>query len=243
MDISGLRLAIETSNPSASHDDHGSLALGVIEDDRLAEEIAFQALPNTSRQDVALFPCIEALLKQAGMTPRDLRTIAVSLGPGGYTSVRVGVACASSMATSLGIGCVGVPTSHVAVAGARLRGVVETDEGVCVALAGKGDTSWYALAGPHSNVPDAIGVCDSELLTERIDRAGVDVRAIVADDYWPDSHRRAIGNLGWRVGTLVLNASLCLRASCEHACVHPRDLVPIYPREPEAVKLWRARKG
>ncbi|MHC4975220.1 MAG: tRNA (adenosine(37)-N6)-threonylcarbamoyltransferase complex dimerization subunit type 1 TsaB [Planctomycetota bacterium] len=241
MDADGLRLAIETSNPSASVEDNGSVALGVVSNGELVEELALERLDIAHRQDVELVPAIERALRRGGRTPGDLRSIAVSCGPGGYTSIRVGMACATSMAIALGIGCVGVPTSSVAALGARTRGIVARDEAVGVSLSSKGESSWYAIADPREAVAQQIGVHDESSFLDALESASPGVRTLVADDHWPESHKRAAHERGWRVGTLVLDASLCLRASSGHDVVHPANLAPIYPREPEAVKLWRTR--
>jgi NhaP-type Na+/H+ or K+/H+ antiporter len=41
----------------------------------------------------------------------------------------------------------------------------------------------------------------------------------------------------------VFDAAACLRVGATLAPIDPVELVPIYPREPDAVTLWRARKG
>jgi tRNA threonylcarbamoyl adenosine modification protein YeaZ len=51
-----------------------------------------------------LIPTLEALVKEAGRTPRDLRGVACCVGPGGFTSLRIGVATAEGLALT------GLPT-------------------------------------------------------------------------------------------------------------------------------------
>lgn len=51
-----------------------------------------------------LIPTLEAVMAEAGGTPRDLSGVAVCLGPGGFTSLRIGVA------TAEGLGLTGLPT-------------------------------------------------------------------------------------------------------------------------------------
>lgn len=53
-------------------------------------------------------PAIAALLEAQGLAPKDLEGIAVDIGPGSFTGVRVGVATAKALAMGLGIPLVGV---------------------------------------------------------------------------------------------------------------------------------------
>jgi len=49
-----------------------------------------------------LIPAIHDLLSEAGLTPRDLGGIAVGIGPGSYTGLRIGVTAAKTLAYALG---------------------------------------------------------------------------------------------------------------------------------------------
>lgn len=51
-----------------------------------------------------LIPTLDALMAEAGTAPRDLTGVAACLGPGGFTSLRIGVA------TAEGLGLTGLPT-------------------------------------------------------------------------------------------------------------------------------------
>ena len=50
------------------------------------------------------------LLNEASLSPADVNTIAVSIGPGSFTGLRVGVACAKTWAYATGANVVGVET-------------------------------------------------------------------------------------------------------------------------------------
>lgn len=86
-----------------------------------------------------LLPRIELLLRGQGLEPRDLRAIGVSVGPGSFTGVRVGMATAKGLAYALGIGCAGLSTLE-ALARAADRTFGPRAAVVCPALdAGRGE--------------------------------------------------------------------------------------------------------
>jgi tRNA threonylcarbamoyladenosine biosynthesis protein TsaB len=61
---------------------------------------------------------VDALLRQAGAHPADLQRLAVGIGPGSFTGVRIGLAAARGLALSLGLEGAGVSTLAALGAGA-----------------------------------------------------------------------------------------------------------------------------
>jgi tRNA threonylcarbamoyladenosine biosynthesis protein TsaB len=61
---------------------------------------------------------VDALLRQAGAHPSDLGRLAVGLGPGSFTGVRIGLAVAQGLALSLDVPGAGVSTLAALAAGA-----------------------------------------------------------------------------------------------------------------------------
>ncbi|HEX4323106.1 MAG TPA: tRNA (adenosine(37)-N6)-threonylcarbamoyltransferase complex dimerization subunit type 1 TsaB [Gaiellaceae bacterium] len=61
---------------------------------------------------------VDALLRQAGAHPSDLDRLAVGLGPGSFTGVRIGLAVARGLALSLELAGSGVSTLAALAAGA-----------------------------------------------------------------------------------------------------------------------------
>jgi tRNA threonylcarbamoyl adenosine modification protein YeaZ len=60
----------------------------------------------------------DELLRSAGCTPRDLDLLAVGVGPGSFTGVRIGLAAARGVALALGLPVAGVSTLEALAAGA-----------------------------------------------------------------------------------------------------------------------------
>jgi tRNA threonylcarbamoyladenosine biosynthesis protein TsaB len=90
-------LAIETSTSLAS--------VALVEGGRLVLARA-HARPKQSAE--RLLPMIAEVLAEAGWKKSDLARLGVSIGPGSFTGLRVGIACAQGLALGLGIPLVGV---------------------------------------------------------------------------------------------------------------------------------------
>lgn len=63
-----------------------------------------------------LMPMIEGILKESDITPPQLDLVAVSIGPGSFTGLRIGLATARGLALSLSIPCIGASTFEVCAA-------------------------------------------------------------------------------------------------------------------------------
>jgi len=95
-----LALGIETSTPTAS--------IALMDDESLIAEVLFSGQMNLAEQ---LAPRIKELLVHEGVRLAGLDGIAVSLGPGSFTGLRIGVATAKALAHAVGLPLVGVPTA------------------------------------------------------------------------------------------------------------------------------------
>lgn len=100
-------LAIDTSTPRAA------VALRT-------SDGAIQSLePDPARKHASgLVPAMRDLLKSAGLTPKQLDGLAVGLGPGSFTGLRVGVAAVKTLAFATGVPLAGLDSLEILARGA-----------------------------------------------------------------------------------------------------------------------------
>ncbi|MEX0712672.1 MAG: tRNA (adenosine(37)-N6)-threonylcarbamoyltransferase complex dimerization subunit type 1 TsaB, partial [Pirellulales bacterium] len=84
-------LALETSGKSGS--------VAVLRGDVLLAE---EPLEPSQRSAQSLAPAMRQLLEAVAWTPRDVQLVAVTLGPGSFTGLRVGVTTAKTFAYAVG---------------------------------------------------------------------------------------------------------------------------------------------
>jgi tRNA threonylcarbamoyladenosine biosynthesis protein TsaB len=77
-----------------------------------------EVLGERASRAVTLLEDVDALLRQAGKHTGDLDALAVGIGPGSFTGVRIGLATARGLALALGIPAAGVSTLDALAAGA-----------------------------------------------------------------------------------------------------------------------------
>jgi tRNA threonylcarbamoyladenosine biosynthesis protein TsaB len=89
------------------------VGVAILDKAGLVAEYRFEATRSRSER---LMPMIDRVLKDSQMTPQDLEGLAVSMGPGSFTGLRVGLSTAKGLAFALGLPVVGVPTLEVLAA-------------------------------------------------------------------------------------------------------------------------------
>ena len=77
-----------------------------------------EVLGERASRAVTLLEDVDALLRQGGAHPRDLDGLAIGIGPGSFTGVRIGLAVARGLALALDLPGAGVSTLAALAAGA-----------------------------------------------------------------------------------------------------------------------------
>lgn len=256
-----LTLAIETSNPSIGADATGpitagpGIAMGRVDvGSGEVEGIGSELLDPGRRTEEELAPAIARLCGRAGVRAAEIERIAVSVGPGGYTALRIAIVTAKLLAEVSGGRCVAIPSAHVA-AWHVLRDADERAEGVAgavgagtfaVALQSKADAAFVTFFKKDDATGRAVALDEGALLTADEFSARASERGAVAlagDQHLPSSFRERALAAGIPVVAPRLSAQAVLDLSAWYTAVPPDGLAPMYAREPEAVTKWRELRG
>ena len=194
------------------------------------------ALESASGVDDQLMPAIKQLFDEVGAQPQDLSLIGVSIGPGGFTGLRVAVSTARTLAMTTGCRVVAVPSAIVAA-----MGYSETEGDVAILLAGRRDSVWLTRVGPDHGIVGKPGLVCEESVASAI--AGC--VAVLGDEHVPQPLQEAVAAAHHALTPPQWDPLVCLQAAERAAAggqyADPRTLEPLYPRPPEAVRLFQAR--
>jgi tRNA threonylcarbamoyladenosine biosynthesis protein TsaB len=108
-----------------------------------------KATESARRHGRDLIPQLSALLDEAGLRAQDLDGIAVGLGPGSYTGLRVGVTAAKTLAYATGAALVGLDSLQAIGRNAPL----EATRVAVIADAQRGEISVADLMRPAAGAP------------------------------------------------------------------------------------------
>jgi tRNA threonylcarbamoyladenosine biosynthesis protein TsaB len=194
----------------------------------LVSESAWQCQRNHS---VELLPAIDRLLTDASVAKGDLTAVFVSIGPGMYTGLRVGVATAQGLARAADLPLVGVGRLELdAYPHASFGGDV-----VAVHQAGRGDLAWATyraepwreIAAPRLTKAEELAdsLRERTLLTGEIDETLAALLAERAGNHAEITEPATIGRAVAlaRLGQARLDAG---------AAGEPALVAPVYLRPP-----------
>jgi tRNA threonylcarbamoyladenosine biosynthesis protein TsaB len=221
-------LAIESSTPGAS--------VALVED---ATTLAAASRIDPRGHATFLVPAIDFCFDQVGWSPSDLDAIAVDIGPGLYTGIRVGVATAQGLAAAFGIPVIpGVSLDAIALearTGHRLIwALVDVRRGE------------FAVARYHPVPGGVVRESDPELVTPEVLRAQLDSapeESLVVGDTGglPDGltmglHRVKLGRPRYPYAVALAEAARGKYEKDEFP--PPTEIRPIYLREADVTINW-----
>jgi tRNA threonylcarbamoyladenosine biosynthesis protein TsaB len=220
----GPVLGLDTGTTSAH--------LGVVSEGRVLASVAHPA----KSHGVDLPELVEAVMGQAGLKFKDLTGIAVGIGPGSFTGLRVGVSYVKGLALAVKTKVAGVPSlDAIALCAAEARR--DSSVTICPVIdARKGEvyTSLYHVAADALERREDDRVVKIELLVKELAGSVVFSGEVKAEEAC--EHFRDIGGSGEVVGNARLQLIGGFIAALGAARVVEGDLEPIMGLEPRYVR-------
>ena len=227
-------LAIDTATQVSS--------VAVASEVRLCAELTMQARLTHSE---TLLPHMEQVLKMANVKKEELEGIAVSLGPGSFTGLRIGLAAAKAVCYALKLPLIGVPTLealawHYPVYGVRVMTLLDAQKG----NAYRQSFCWHnGRMEPQeeitvSSLPKVIASC-AEMKEQVVLLGDVVPKKIAGKFELPSNVSLAPAHLVMPRAACVAMVGLKKLAAGEKGNV--MDMEPIYIRRSEAEVLWEKR--
>jgi tRNA threonylcarbamoyladenosine biosynthesis protein TsaB len=125
----------------------------------LAEESWYSAMAHS----IELMPRVERMLRTVGTAVQELAAIGVSLGPGSFTGLRIGLAAAKGMALPHRLPVIGIPTLDAAAFPFKMEeqpvwAVIEAGRGrLGVACYGISNQGWRQTSTPTITTVEGLG--------------------------------------------------------------------------------------
>lgn len=227
-------LAIDTATQVSS--------VAVASEARLFAEITMQARLTHSE---TLLPHMEQVLKMANVKKEDLDGIVVSIGPGSFTGLRIGLAAAKAVCYALKLPLIGVPTLeamawHYPVPGVRIVTLLDAQKG----------NAYRQSFRFHEGLMEAQEEITVSSLPEVISSCGaMKEQVVLLGDVVPKKIAGKLelpANVSLAPAHLVMPRAACvaivgLRKLAAGEVGNVMDMEPVYIRRSEAEVLWEKR--
>ncbi len=228
-------LAVDCADKAAS--------CAVVEDGVLISESFVSAGLTHSR---TLMPMVESMLQNSEQALQDIDLFAVTVGPGSFTGLRIGIAAVKGMAFGCNKRCVGVSTLHAAAMGARdVQGLV------CAVMDARCNQVYNALF--YSDGQKLTRLCDDRaLMCDELENELADYlqknpeTPIILVGGGADLCYNKFGERlcckKLREGATYQRAGEVAMVALECEAVVPHELLPCYLRLPQAERELKAKK-
>ncbi len=164
-----MLLAIDTST--------AQLGMALYDETQVIGELTWVS---SARHTQELAPALAGLLTRCGKTMGDIHVLGVAIGPGSFTSLRVGLAFVKGLALACALPLVGVPTLDVVAASTplsdkKLAAVLQAGRGRLALVWYKPSESGWQAQGPAS-------VTTAEELEQKIRKPVIICGELTAED-------------------------------------------------------------
>ncbi len=198
------------------------------------------------RHAESLVPAIEFTCRQARIELSEISVVAVDLGPGLFTGLRVGVAAAKAMAHALRVPMIGVPSLDLVAFPLRYSSklvvaAVDARRGELFTASYRQVPGGLQRLTPHHVVsPDDLA---SELLATAEECLLVGDGAVRYREVFDGLHKVEIIEEGLAYPSASSLVMLAHAQALREQWVKPWDLQPLYLRKPDAEVNWQTREG
>jgi tRNA threonylcarbamoyladenosine biosynthesis protein TsaB len=195
------------------------------------------------RHAETLAPQIDFVRRSAGIELNEVSVVAVDIGPGLYTGLRVGIATALTVAHSLGVPMIGVPSLDLVAFGVRF-----TQRRIVAALdARRGEVfhaSYRYSPGGLQRIDDHQVNSPEELASDLVawgeDCLVVGDGALRHGDLFRDLSGIEVAEQGHAYPSASSLVQLAHAQALREQWVQPTEIRPLYLRKPDAEINWSA---
>jgi tRNA threonylcarbamoyladenosine biosynthesis protein TsaB len=193
-----------------------------------------------------LTPTVDFVRRSARIDFDEISCVAVDLGPGLFTGLRVGIAAAKAIAQALRVSMIGVPSLDLLAFPLR-----HTSRLIVAAIDAKRGEVFYAFYRPvpggvqrvsehQLGSPDDLA---SELLTARDEILLVGDGALRYQDAFEGLKRVELADQGFAHPSAASLVQLAHAQALREQFVAPWELTPLYLRKPDAEINWSTREA
>jgi len=198
------------------------------------------------RHAESLTPAIDFVRRQARIDLQEISCVAVDLGPGLFTGLRVGVASAKALASALRVPMIGVPSLDLLALPVRF-----SNRRIVAAIDARRGELFYAFyrqvpGGVQRLSEHQIGTPDdvaSELLASGEDCLLVGDGALRYREAFDGLTKVEVADLGYAYPSAASLVQLAHAQALREQWVKPWDLQPLYLRVPDAEINWSMREA
>jgi len=226
-------IAIETSGRLGS--------IAVIDGSTVVAEEVF---PHGLKHAAGIVPIIDRLMRDRGWSPHDVEHLYVSVGPGSFTGLRIGVTLAKTMALAIGVKLVAVPSLEVLARNAPAEAkhlILVLDakrDQIFTARYERGDRGWIEHEG--ARLDDLTSMLARSPRPVHLLGEGIPYHEKFIPPY--DASAIVTPEESWRARAAIV-AEIGMALAAEGRFADPFTLTPIYVRKPEAEEKYEQAHG
>lgn len=216
------------------------LGIAVVDDDKL---LATASLNVGKTHSQRLLPLIDDLMREGGLDINDIDLVAVTVGPGSFTGLRIGISTAKAIAYALKTKIIGVKTIDALAHNCLGLGCL-----ICPILDARRNEVYFGIYDQYGNVLHQIDSAEPLILAKHIKEFYPDNEVIFlgdAADIYIDimkdvlEEKAKIASPDKRV--FMANSLAFYAVEHEQEALEPQEIKAFYLRESSAERMRKAK--